>query len=89
VISDSSLEETFTLELVNPIFSTAFRQVVLVILIAHESNELAITLCLASTVFIAFDGCEPAHCASTLLELVIELTSGIAVVLHEQIRVLR
>jgi hypothetical protein len=39
----NSLEESFVLELGNPVLDTVLGHIVLVVFVAHESNELIVT----------------------------------------------
>merc|ERR1712232_153669 len=75
------LEESLSLELLNPSLAAVLRKVILVILVKHKSAELVITQSLGVRVHVSISGGEPEHLASLGREQVVKLSSGITVVI--------
>merc|ERR1712238_403005 len=69
------LKESLLLKLGDPCLGTVFRQIILVVLVTHESNKLSIDLGLGFLVVISFSGSESINFASFLNKFVIKFSS--------------
>merc|ERR1719251_726539 len=80
LVHSTSLEEALSLELLNPSLGTVLGQIILVVLVAHETAELAVTLSLGFGVLVSIGGSEAEHLASLGLKEVVKLTGSITIV---------
>ncbi len=71
------LEESLILELSNPSLSTVLGHIVLVVLVAHKSNEFSVNNSLGFSMVVSISGGESVDFASLSLEKVVKLTSSI------------
>ncbi len=62
-------------------YGTIVRHVILIVLIAHKAYTLAIAFRLGRIVLIAIRGSESHHLTSCSFEKIVELASGITIVL--------
>ena len=83
------LKESLLLELCNPCLSTVIRKIVLVVLVAHKSNELSVNLGLGFGVLVSISGSKSEHGASLGGEKVVKLTCSIAVVISVSLLLMR
>merc|ERR1712113_936237 len=73
------LEESLVLELGDPRLRAVLRHVVLVVLVTHEADKLAIAFRLGAFMIISISGCGTHHLAAGCREEIIELTCSVAV----------
>ena len=83
------LKESLLLELCNPCLGTVIRKIVLVVLVAHKSNELSVNLGLGFGVLVSISGSKSKHGASLGGEKVVKLTCSIAVVISVSLLLMR
>jgi hypothetical protein len=80
------LEKSLSLQLLNPSLSTALGQIILVVLVKHETNEFSIKLSLRFSVLVPFGRSKAEHLAALSLEQVVKLAGSITEVIAIALR---